>query len=137
MRIPAMYQNIKLDELEMRDLERQREDQVEYHKKRALRKIEEGSEYSSDFESVDESDYVTTDGEGSPTREIHNAANIKVVRGSTPPGQSKRSSVASTPGELLANIGAADPELIHSHRKTGSFGAIAENQQKVHETDPD
>ena len=53
MRIPAMYQKIKLDDREMRDLENRTEELVEHYKARALRKIEEGSEYSSDFESID------------------------------------------------------------------------------------
>ena len=81
---------------------------------------------------------MTTDGEGNTAHEVHNAANIKVVRGSTlKKGHSKNSSHINTPaGELLSNIGAVDPNVIKSHRKTGSFG-VFENNQKTHETDPD
>ena len=79
MRVPAMYQSIKLETEEIEDVERRQHEQAEYYKNRALKKIEEGSEYSSDFESIDESDYVTTDGEG--VQETYTASNIKVIRG--------------------------------------------------------
>ena len=38
-------------------------EEVKFYQERAMKKIEQGSLYSSDFEEVEESDYVTTDGE--------------------------------------------------------------------------
>jgi len=58
-----------------------------------LRRIEEGSEYSSDFEEIEKSDYVSTDGEGgNQDRDLFQ--NIKVIRG----GSSDGSSAGKSPG---------------------------------------
>jgi len=45
--------------------------------------MEEGSQYSSDYEEVELSDYVSTEGEGQPTQEEYQVSNIKVMRGAT------------------------------------------------------
>jgi hypothetical protein len=45
-------------------LEDWQREQVEYYQERALRKFEEGSMYSSDWEEAEVSEYVSTDGEG-------------------------------------------------------------------------
>jgi len=49
-----------------------------------LRKIEEGSEYSSDYEQIEQSDYITSDGEDKHSPDdLQRNANIKVMRGRT------------------------------------------------------
>lgn len=62
MRIPAMYRNVKLTEDQLAEVEELQREQAEYYKERAERRIEQGSEYSSDFEEVGVSEYVDTDG---------------------------------------------------------------------------
>ena len=83
MRIPGMFVNIQLTDEQLKAVEERQKEQVEYVKNRALRMIEEGSEYSSDFEEIEKSDYVSTDGEGFNDEERDKYNNIKVIRGSS------------------------------------------------------
>lgn len=53
MRIPAMFLGIKLTDQDNRDVENEIEELAEYYKERVIRRIDEGSEYSSDFEDVE------------------------------------------------------------------------------------
>ena len=83
MRIPAMFIDVKLEDVDLKEVEELQLEQAEYFKARALRIIEEGSQYSSDFEEIEKSDYVSTDGEGTANQEVYNVSNIKVLRGIT------------------------------------------------------
>ena len=83
MRIPGMFINLKLTDQQLQTVEDRQKEQVEYVQKRALRMIEEGSEYSSDFEEIEKSDYVSTDGEGFNDEDRDKYQNIKVIRGSS------------------------------------------------------
>ena len=83
MRIPAMFIEIELDESALEEVQELQVEQAEYFKTRALRIIEDGSQYSSDFEEIEKSDYVSTDGEGTTNQEEYNVSNIKVLRGIT------------------------------------------------------
>ena len=82
MRIPAMFQGLNLSDEDKDEVAELQREQAEYFQRRALKKLEEGSDYSSDFEEVEKSEYVSTDGEGQYT-ETHTANNIKVIRGET------------------------------------------------------
>ena len=84
IRIPAMYKDIKLTEPQLEEVESLQQEQADYYRDRALRKIEEGSEYSSDFEQIEQSDYVTSDGEDKHSPyDLQRNSNIKVMRGRT------------------------------------------------------
>ena len=88
MRIPAMFRNVApLDQKDLANVEVLIETEVDLIKERALKKIEQGSEYSSEFEEVEESDYISTDGEGNNTSRSkmadYNNNAIQVVRGVT------------------------------------------------------
>ena len=83
MRIPAMFVDLRLTDLQLREIEERQKEQVEYIQNRALRKIEEGSEYSSDYEEVEKSEYYSTDGEGMGDQDRDRFQNIKVIRGSS------------------------------------------------------
>ena len=56
-------------------------EEVKFYQERAMKKIEQGSLYSSDFEEVEESDYVTTDGEEEFIKQQSSRFDIKVIRG--------------------------------------------------------
>ena len=56
--------------------------------------IEEGSEYSSEYEEIEKSDYVSTDGEGFNDEDRDKYQNIKVIRGSS----SQTTSMVASPG---------------------------------------
>ena len=88
IRIPVFLQNVKLTEEQKQEVEKNYNDQVDYFKKRAMRMIEEGSQYSSDYEEMEESEYITTDGEGENKEQILKqtnlaGTNVKVLRGNT------------------------------------------------------
>ena len=90
---------------------------------RAERRIEEGSAYSSDFEEVDQSEYVSTDGgESSPTMEVQKLASIKVLRYDS----IKPSPVGTDRAKNVRDSTTADLA------KTGDFGeAVAATDQVV------
>ena len=88
IRIPVFLQNVKLTDEQKQEVEKNYNDQVDYFKKRAMRMIEEGSQYSSDYEEMEESEYITTDGEGENKEQILKqtnlaGTNVKVLRGNT------------------------------------------------------
>ena len=84
MRIPAMFKKVSaLEEQDLAEVEGKIGEEVKFYQERALKKIEQGSLYSSDFEEVEESDYVTTDGEDEFMTQRSNRFDIKVVRGAT------------------------------------------------------
>ena len=58
-----MFLDVKLTEEQLEELEEKMQELAEEFQERARRRIEEGSEYSSDYEEIEKSDYVTTDGE--------------------------------------------------------------------------
>ena len=78
IRVPAMYRQIKLSEEELAEVDKLQQELAEYYKNRTLRKLEEGSMYSSEFEDVEVSEYVSTDGEGEVKLTL-DKANIKVI----------------------------------------------------------
>ena len=63
LRIPAYLLTVKLNEEQLEELEEKMQELAEEFQERARRRIEEGSEYSSDYEEIEISEYVTTDGE--------------------------------------------------------------------------
>ena len=63
IRLPQNLARVQLTDAQKQLLEQQQSEQVQYFRDRAIRKIEEGSVYSSDYESVDQSAYHTTDDE--------------------------------------------------------------------------
>ena len=62
--IPGRFKDVKLTKEQLAEVQEMQREQAEYFKERALRKIEEGSQYSSDYEEADVSEYLTSDGEG-------------------------------------------------------------------------
>ena len=75
--------------------------------------IEEGSAYSSDYEQVDKSEYVSTDGEGNQNEEAIDS-NIMVLRGITlKPDLNKAAKTKSMSSSLHA---------------TGEFGGLTKKQ---------
>ena len=111
MRIPAMFQGLNLSDEDKDEVAELQREQAEYFRNRALKKLEEGSDYSSDFEEVEKSEYVSTDGEGSPQTETYTANNIKVLRGASfvYPVQSRSDDMGN-----------------EEERRTGTFGHMAE-----------
>ena len=63
IRIPIMLQKIELTEEQREEIKRRQLELNYYFKARALRKVEEGSQYSSDNEDVEVSEYESTDNE--------------------------------------------------------------------------
>ena len=62
MRIPAMFKKVAdLQEQDLAEVESKIGEEVKFYQERALKKIEQGSLYSSDFEEVEESDSVDSD----------------------------------------------------------------------------
>ena len=61
IRVPAMFRKFKLDEAQLKEVKKLQLEQAEEFKEKAMRKIEEGSAYSSDYEEVEISEWVTTD----------------------------------------------------------------------------
>lgn len=113
MRIPAMFFNIQLTEEQLKTVEQKQKEQAEYIRERALRKIEEGSEYSSDYEEIEKSDYVSTDGEGANVHDRDLFRNIKVIRGDS----DGESSFTKSPDR-----GHDASKNLNQEQKTGGFG---------------
>ena len=61
--ITAYLLNVTLNEEQLEELEEKMQELAEEFQERARRRIEEGSEYSSDYEEYEISEYVTTDAE--------------------------------------------------------------------------
>lgn len=77
VRVPAMYRDIQLSKDQMDEIEADQNEQVDYYCQRAIRKLEEGSAYSSDFEDKQISEYYSTDGEGQGVEtEVYEKASI-------------------------------------------------------------
>jgi len=53
IRVPAMYRDLKLSEKQLEQVQELQREQAEYFRARAVKKMEEGSQYSSDYEEVD------------------------------------------------------------------------------------
>ena len=75
MRVPAMFRKFKLDDEQMKEVELRQSQQAEEFKEKVLRKIEEGSNYSSDFEEQEFSEWVSGD-----EFEVNEVPTIKVQR---------------------------------------------------------
>ena len=82
-----MFKNIKLSEQDIADIEDRNEKQAQYYKTRAIKIIEQGSDYSSDYEEYEASEYVSSDGEGEKIKKLrmesYGVKNIQVQRGTT------------------------------------------------------
>jgi len=58
IRVPAMFRKFKMDETQLKEVKLLQLEQAEEFKEKAMRKIEEGSAYSSDYEEVEISEWV-------------------------------------------------------------------------------
>ena len=63
IRIPAMLQHVELSEEQKTELQEQHKRETEVYKRRSIMMLELGSQYSSDYDEISESEYITTDGE--------------------------------------------------------------------------
>ena len=101
---------------ELEDIEGKISEEVGSFKERALKKIDQGSAYSSEFEEIEESDYVSTDGEAARAQDQNI---ITMQRGAT----IKRMDGPVT-GVGLSKFGnnAIQPQKLNAALMNGSFG---------------
>ena len=58
-----MLQHVELSEEQKTELQEQHKRETEVYKRRSIMMLELGSQYSSDYDEISESQYITTDGE--------------------------------------------------------------------------
>ena len=77
-----MLQHVELSEEQKTELQEQHKRETEVYKRRSIMMLELGSQYSSDYDEISESQYITTDGEDNEQviREQQRASTVEVLR---------------------------------------------------------
>ena len=80
IRVPGYFVDVKLSKRQLDEVARRNKEQNEYMTTRVMRRLEYGSDYSSEYERVVESEYVTTDGENQDQEKVTSAPSVQVLR---------------------------------------------------------